>query len=257
MISRRFAVLAAGLAFPISTAAGQHDYRNLDRGRPIVTEDAYPVEHRALELMAPVSVEREGGQAATMVEPELMFGAVRNGMIGIGAPVVLGEGGGLAGLRPFAFYNFNTEMPGLPALALRVDLTTPGGSLGGEGVLAAFTAIATRSFGVTRAHLNVAAVVGEATDAPHDDAPGRWGISLGVDHALWRHSVTLMADVGVTDPLVGGTPEWTGAAGIRMQLTPTLVFDLGAGRRLGEGGPDLALTAGLTRSLGWFAGSVE
>lgn len=242
---------------PLRAVVAQHDYRNLDRGRPIATEDAYPVEHRALEFMAPVSVEREDGSTATMLEPEFMFGAIVNGMIGMGAPVVLGDGGGLSGLRPFAFYNFNTEMPGLPALALRADLTTPVGSLAGDGVLATFTAIATRSFGVTRLHLNAFATAGDAADAPLDDAPGRWGTSLGVDHTLWRQAIAVMADLRVAEPLGGGPLEVVGGAGARMQVTPTLVFDLGAARRLTDGGPDLVLTAGLTRSLGWFAGGVE
>lgn len=240
-----------------AAVSAQHDYRNLDRHRPIPTEDAYPVEHRALEFMAPASVEREGGETATMLEPEVMFGAWLNGMIGLGAPVALGEGGGLAGLRPFVFHNFNTESPALPAFALRLDATTPVGALGGEGVLGTLTAIATRSFGVTRLHLNASATIGEAADAPLDDAPGRWSAGLAVDHTLWRHSVALMADLRYVDPLHGGDGELVAGAGMRMQVTPTLVFDLGGARRVSDNGPDLVLTAGLTRSLGWFAGGVE
>ena len=253
----RLRLLVLALAFPLAVSPAQHDYRNLDRDRPVATEDAYPVEQRALEFMAPVSVEREGGESATMFEPEVMFGAFANGMLGLGAPVVLGEGGGLAGLRPFLFYNFNTEMPGLPALALRADATTPVGALGGDGVLATLTAIATRSFGVTRLHVNAAATLGDAADAPLEDAPGRWSASLGVDHTVWRHSIALMADVGISEPLGGGDPEVVAGAGMRMQVTPTLVFDLGGARRLTRHGPDLVVTAGLTRSLGWFAGGVE
>lgn len=36
-----------GMAMPVF---GQADYRNLDPGRPIAIEDAYPLEFRALEL---------------------------------------------------------------------------------------------------------------------------------------------------------------------------------------------------------------
>ena len=35
----------------------QIDYRNLDDGRPIATEDAYPVERYAFELLAPYRFE--------------------------------------------------------------------------------------------------------------------------------------------------------------------------------------------------------
>lgn len=244
------------LLVPVGASA-QHDYRNLDRERPVTIEDAYPVEFRALEFMAPVSVEREGGETATMLEPEIMFGAFLNGMVGLGAPVMVGEDGGLAGLRPFAFHNFNTESPRLPAIALRLDATTPVGALGGEGFLATATAIATRSFGVTRLHVNVAATIGDAADAPLDDAPGRWSAGLAIDHTLWRHSIALMADLQLVEPLGSGNQELIAGAGMRMQVTPTLVFDLGGARRLTDGGPDLVLTAGFTRSLGWLAGGVE
>lgn len=200
-------------ALPLTAANAQHDYRNLDHGRPVVTEDAYPVEQRALEVMLPASYGRTAGAGDWMVEPELMWGAAPNGMLGLGAPIALGDGGGLVGLRPFAFYNFNTEMPALPALALRFDAT-----------------------------------LGAAADAPLDDAPARWNVSLGVDHTLWRQSAVLVADVQFAESLGGGS-AWLGGAGVRMQFSPSVVFDAGVARRLSAQGPDLFLTAGFTRSF--------
>lgn len=235
-------------ALPLTAANAQHDYRNLDHGRPVVTEDAYPVEQRALEVMLPASYGRTAGAGDWMVEPELMWGAAPNGMLGLGAPIALGDGGGLVGLRPFAFYNFNTEMPALPALALRFDATLPIGALGGEGVLGGITAIATRSFGRIRMHLNAGATLGAAADAPLDDAPARWNVSLGVDHTLWRQSAVLVADVQFAESLGGGS-AWLGGAGVRMQFSPSVVFDAGVARRLSAQGPDLFLTAGFTRSF--------
>ena len=52
---------------------GQTDYYNTDAGRPILIEDAYPVERYAFELqLAPVRLERErGGLCNWGFEPEL------------------------------------------------------------------------------------------------------------------------------------------------------------------------------------------
>ncbi|HRP08090.1 MAG TPA: hypothetical protein PLL69_06330 [Gemmatimonadales bacterium] len=223
----------------------QHDYRNLDRGHPVATEDAYPVELRGLEFMAPASWSRSDGESEWMLEPELMWGAFRNGMVGLGAPFGLGEHGGMAGLRPFVFYNFHPGSPGLPALALRADFTLPLGALGGDGVTGALTAIATRSFGATRLHLNASAAVGSAADAPLDDALPRWSASIGVDYALWRNSVLLVADAGHSWAMDGGGGSWSGG-GVRVQVTPTLVFDFGVSNRISE----RRITAGFTKALG-------
>lgn len=243
------------LAFP-TLAAAQHDYRNLDHGRPIATEDAYPVEQGALEVMAPWSFERQAGESGVLFEPEVMWGLFRNAMVGMGVPVLLGDAGGLAGLRPFAFYNFNTETPSLPAMGIRFGLTVPVGGLGGDELLASATALLTRSFGATRMHLNVGATVGAVPTSPLEDAPSRWHGSLAIDHTLWRASMMLMADVRVARPLYTSRKEWLAGAGIRIQVTPTVVFDVGAARRLAHDGPDLAITAGLTRSFA-LTGGVE
>jgi len=232
-----------------TVVTAQHDYRNLDRHRPIATEDAYPVEHGALELMFPFAHERAGGEGEWMLEPEMMWGFADRMMAGLGAPIALGEGGGLAALRPFAFATLAREGPRRPALALRLDGTLPVGSLGGEGPTASLTAIATRSFGASRAHVNVAATAARAADAPLDDAPARWRASLGFDHTLWRRSMVVMADVRYEEAL-DGAGAWLAGAGVRMQFSPTMVLDAGVARRLSAGGPDLVLTAGLTWAPG-------
>jgi hypothetical protein len=237
------------LATPPAALSGQHDYRNLDAGRPSITEDAYPVEQWALELMLPVHHERHAGKNESAIEPEVMWGLAANSMIGLGLPITLGEGGGLAGLRPFAFRNFNTEGPRLPAFALRVDASVPVGRLGGDGPTATVTALATRSFGVTRAHLNVGATVGSTANAPLADPPARWSAGVAVDWTLWRTSTLVVAEVHAARPLDEPSMTWLAGAGIRRQITPSMVVDVGIRRRLTERGPDLVLTAGFTRSF--------
>jgi hypothetical protein len=237
-----------------AVASAQHDYRNLDHGRPIATEDAYPVERHALEVMFPWSLEREGGEGALMFEPEVMWGAVRNGMVGLGAPIMLGDAGGLAGLRPFVFYNFNTEGR-WPAVGMRLDGSLPVGALGGDEAAVSLTLLATASpFPATRVHLNSGVRLSGGAHGPLEDAAPSMSHSLALDHTLWRQSAVVMMDVQRNQE--GDFSWWVLGAGIRMQATPTMVFDLGAHRRLSPLGPDLVVTAGLTRSFS-LAGGVE
>jgi hypothetical protein len=247
------AVLAALLVVP-GRAAAQHDYRNLDHGRPISTEDAYPVEQGAFEVMIPFNYEREAGESGLMFEPEFMWGLLRNAMVGLGAPIRLGDDGGLAGLRPFAFYNFNTESTSLPAVALRVGVTVPVGALGGERPIGTLGLLLTKSFGTTRVHFNTAMSIGDA-NGPLIDHPVDISRSVGVDHTLWRHSAVLMADIQ-RNTEIGEDAWWVAGLGVRMQATPTMVFDIGMQRRLSPVGPDFVLTAGVTRSFA-LTGGVE
>ena len=157
------AVLAAtALVLSAAPAAAQIDYRNLDDGRPVHTEDAYPLERYAFELLAPVRFEAlPGGLDNTIVAPEVEYGAFMNGQVGLAVPFarVHAPGAsdfGLAGLRLHALYNFNSESRSLPAFAVRTDLTLPVGALAGDVARLTVKGIATRSWGLTRAHLNAA-----------------------------------------------------------------------------------------------------
>jgi hypothetical protein len=75
-----------------------------------------------------------------------------------------------------------------------------------------------------------------------------------LDHTLWRQSAVIMADIQRNK--VSGESWWLVGAGIRMQATPTMVFDVGMQRRLSPVGPDLVLTAGITKSFA-LGGGVE
>src|SRR5229473_6734689 len=146
------AAAVVGLCGTRSLAA-QTDYRNLDEGRPTRVEDAFPVERYAFEFLTSYALEREpGGGIVHAFVPELEYGLVANGELGIAAPVgILDEGGitraGLSGLRAFALYNFNSESAAVPALALRADVRLPAGSFAGGETRVTLKGIATRSWG--------------------------------------------------------------------------------------------------------------
>ncbi len=237
--------LALLLAFAAAPLAAQHDYHNLDRGHPAITEDAYPVEWQALEMTLSGHGERHDGINRSIIEPELAWGALPNLMFGLAVPIALDRQGVGWGLRVFTLINFNTESRRLPALALRVEGPN---NRPGKSPLTMLTAIATRSWGVTRLHLNAGVTIGSADAASDLEPPPRWQGSLAVDHTLWRHAVLLVAEAVVARPLGGGT-TWLGGAGMRWQLDPSLILDAGVSRRLASDGPDLAVTLGLTRAI--------
>lgn len=257
MFSPRTAAVAVGLCtLFLGRASAQIDYRNLDDDRPVVTEDAYPVERYAFELLAPYRFEAEaGGTELHTIVPEMAYGLARNAQVGLKLPLAAaddatGTDWGLAGLRVFGLYNFNTESRGLPALSLRADVSFPVGSLAGDGTRFAIKAIATRSWGRMRAHLNASRGFGSEDALSVAEPLNRWSASLAVDRTFFRSSILLIGEVA-TSQAVGGAPTAVNASlGARWQWTPTLVVDAGVTRRLHSvTGPDIALTIGLSHAF--------
>lgn len=256
MFSLRTAAMAVGLCTSfLPPASAQIDYRNLDDDRPVVTEDAYPVERYAFELLAPYRFEAEaGGQLHTAV-PEAKYGLARNAQIGLKLPVAAadeatGTDWGLAGLRVFGLYNFNTETRWLPALSLRADATFPVGSLAGNGSRFALKAIATRSWGRMRAHLNASRGFGSEDALSVAEPLNRWNASLAVDRTFFRSSILLIGEVAVSQAVQDAPTAVNASFGGRWQWTPTLVLDAGVTRRLrSDTGPDIALTIGLSHAF--------
>ena len=245
--------LAAGLAGP---AAAQIDYRNLDDHRPVAIEDAYPVERHAFELVLPYHFESEpDGATVHAIVPELVHGIVANGQIGVKAPVVTVAAGGaretgLAGLGVFALYNLNTEGSWLPALSLRGDLSLPFGALASDDARFALKAIATRSWGKTRAHINASWAFGSDGALSTFESADRWSAGLAVDRVALRRSLLLIGAIAASEAARGAPTEVNAALGFRLQWTPTVVLDAGVERRLRERvGPDIGLTVGLSHAF--------
>ena len=136
-------------------ARAQTDYRNLDDGRPVRTEDAFVVDRHAFEMLAPLTFDADvSGARRYVVQPELEYGVLPNAQVSARLPFGLvdsaGSDGGVGGLQLSAVYNLNTEGPSLPAFSVRADLTLPVGALGGDVALTTVKAIATRTFGLSR-----------------------------------------------------------------------------------------------------------
>lgn len=252
-ISRAVSSALLGLALVATRLAAQIDYRNLDDERPVGTEDAYPIERYAVELLAPFTLATAGGDQQYIVAPELGYGLLDNAQAGIKLPVAVSTMngtslGGLGGLAVFALYNFNTESRLLPAFALRGDVAFPVGSLAGDGVRFTLKAIATRSWGRWRTHLNLLGSSG-SDDDPGIDALPRWAASVALDRTFFRQSLLLIGEVAVFEQASETPTQATAALGLRWQWTPTLVLDTGVSTRLTSTGPDFTITLGFSHVL--------
>jgi hypothetical protein len=247
-------VIAALLGLPAGAHA-QLDYRNLDDDRPTLIEDAYPVERYAFEFLAPWRYSRHRGNGGVhSFVPELEYGLLRNFQLGLKLPVARAETAngyewGISGFRVFSLYNFNTEGRWLPALALRGDAVFPVGSLAGEGTRFTAKAVATRSWGQTRIHLNGAYTFGSDRPLAAADAAHKWWLGAAVDRTLYRQSMLLVAEVYALRPASSEPVELNASIGLRYQWTPVMVFDLGVARRLRSTGPNHEITLGISRAF--------
>ncbi|MGH7658441.1 MAG: hypothetical protein ACREL6_09410, partial [Gemmatimonadales bacterium] len=62
----------------------QTDYRNLDEGRPVGAEDAYPVERYAFEFVLPYAYGNGAGDDRLhRFMPELSYGILPNTQVGV------------------------------------------------------------------------------------------------------------------------------------------------------------------------------
>jgi hypothetical protein len=99
---------------------------------------------------------------------------------------------------------FNTESPRLPALSIRGDLSIPIGSLAGEDTRVTLKGIATRTWGRTRFHLNVARGFGSEDQLAAAEPASRWAYSLAADRTLFRQSVLLIGEIAAAEAMRGG-----------------------------------------------------
>lgn len=255
-ITWRTALAAAALAAGFRPAPAQIDYRNLDDDRPVLVEDAYPLERYAFEFLAPYRFVRDkSGRSVHGFIAELEYGILPNAELGVKLPVsALRDGGatdwGISGLRVFGLYNFNTESPVFPALSLRADATFPVGSLGGRETHVAVKALATRSWGRSRVHLNAAYGFGPEGTASAVESAGRWWYGAALDHTLFRQSTLLVGEVYALRAADGERVQVNASLGLRYQWSPYVVLDAGISRGLRSGlGPDYAVTFGISRAF--------
>ncbi|HET8532873.1 MAG TPA: transporter, partial [Methylomirabilota bacterium] len=146
-------------------------------------------------------------------------------------------------------YNFNQETVSLPALALRIGLDTPTG-VGSQSVSVEVKGIVTKSIERLAVHLNAGYQI--PTSTRRDERDGVYQLALGASYPLgapWLTRLLLVGDVFAEQAARRGESPVVGTEiGVRYQLTPRLVWDVGVGTEFA--GPrrrsDLFMTTGVS-----------
>ena len=245
--------LWAGAPLPL---AAQEDFRNTDRGRPLLVEDAYPIELREweFELGGRGRLVEGGGRSAAGVQAGLKTGLLPNTQVGLEFETTLEPTGrgtelGFGGVGAHVLHNLNRETWSWPAFALRAEVHGPGSAnIGRDDWSLELTGLATRSIGRLRLHANGGRRFG--TEGTGRDA---WRAGLAADYPIGLFSRLVMADVFVEVPEEAGRTRMWLELGSRWQLTNSSVLDLGLATRLDEweaGRANAELTLGVSLAFG-------
>lgn len=229
---------AALVLFALGASATGYtiDHSNLDAGRPVQLEDAYPIEKGewALEVGAGASHEREAANQGR-IDAELLYGLLLNLHVGVGTslftePDSLGRGQERSGdLRLSTLYNLNQESRTLPALGVKAEVTLPTGD-GSEEAGVQVTGLLTKSIARLALHLNAGAEF--QNEAPAEERDWSYLLALGASYPLGapRNTLTtLVGDVVLRQDRVREESETvTMELGLRRQFSQRFVLDIGA-----------------------------
>lgn len=212
------------------------DHNNLDEGHPLRVEDAYPLAYGELSTEVGVQAHHpRHGTDRVSFPLELLYGAYWNLHVGIGTtlstqPHSMNEGEKSGDVRIFGLYNVNQETLRLPALATKVSVTLPTG-IDARRTDIGLMGIVTRSLSHGRIHLNVGYAFHKG--AQNRGRSGEYEVVLGGQYPLaYPRSFTtsLLADVFTQpSPRVGGKQVTGVEVGIRHQVAPLTVVDMGIG----------------------------
>ena len=251
MHARTFVLLAHLWAPPL--AAAQEDFRNLDRGHPLRTEDAYPLPSGEWEVEAGLRGHLQDDASVANGAVELKTGVARNVEFGLELDGTFAgsadESAAIEGLGAHALYGLLRETWSWPGAGLRGEVGSPGiGDEGREGWTGAVDLLLTRSLGRLRLHANAGRewVAGV-------DGPDVWRVGIAADYPVGLFSRAVMADVYARLPDEGGRANVWLELGTRWQITNSTVFDLALGTRLDEltqGRGNVELGVGVSHAFG-------
>ncbi len=224
-------VLAAGLASP----AAAIDHKNLDEGRPLRLEDAYPIASGEWAIEAGIGGTFQRRRANRAEFPiEVLYG-LPNLQLGLGttlstSPREIEEQSKSGDLQLSALYNLNQETLTLPAFGVKLTVNLPTG-VESSGVDVELKGIVTKSFDRLSGHLNVAYEFLNGTEP--GEREGRYQLVLGASYpvgAPYHTRTTLVGDVFTEQGSRRGESNLVGVeVGVRHQLTPRIVWDAGIG----------------------------
>jgi hypothetical protein len=233
---REVVVVALGIIAATVGDADAIDHKNLDEGRPTRLEDAYPIaEHEiAIETGAGFALLKRGPDRGVF-PIEVLYGPLPNLQVGIGStlftdPHDIDDRPKSGDLRASALYNFNQETLTLPAFAAKLSVTAPTG-VDAHGWGIEIKGIVTKSFDRLSFHLNGGYEF--LTGSTRAERDGRYDFALGASYPVGAPTftrATLVADVFADQPATRGESTIVGTeVGLRYQLTPSIVWDVGVG----------------------------
>jgi len=233
---RDIVVIAVWIIAATAGVADAIDHKNLDEGRPTRLEDAYPIGH------GEISIETGAGFALLKSGPnhgvfpiEILYGALPNLQLGIGStlftdPHDIEDRPKSGDLRASTLYNFNQETLTLPAFAAKLSVTAPTG-VDAHGWGIELRGIVTKSIDRLSFHLNGGYEF--LTDSRRTERDGRYELALGASYPIGAPKftrATLVVDVFADQPVTRGGSTVVGTeVGLRYQLTPSIVWDVGVG----------------------------
>ena len=255
MRSKIFVILLILVFFWVSSLSAQVDFRNSDRGRPILIEDAYPIEFLAFELQGGIQYERREGGNGSSFRPEFRFGGYKNLQAGVeaGYNSLWNEKSrsGISDTFVHLLYNFNQEGLEIPALSIRLDGGIPTGGLGTDNTNASAALLATKSFRELRLHSNLSYTLGPTALEGEGVELSRYFYGLGIDYSWPLKFIIVMGDIVLIRPIDNQKSELLLELGTRVQIHPKWVLDAGIGTgALREEGSDVIATVGLTYIFG-------
>ena len=249
---------ALWLSVLIAGSAGAVDHNNIDAGRPLSFDDAEAIAYRERAVEAGHSlIEPSRRDTGLVLDLEFLYGFALNTHASLDIDP---SWGGRAdddetrfdpgNLSVGVLHNFNREYGGVPAFAVRGDVTFPTGR-DAKGVDTRVRGILSRTvFQYSRVHLNVdGTFAGEAEDGERDFQPAAiLGLSRPIGYPRHFQS-TGLAEFGVrSGELKGSDAVLLVGIGLRRQITVRSVVDIGVESELPldhrDPHDDVRLTAG-------------
>lgn len=222
------------------------DHNNIDSGRPLRFEDAYSIAFREQTLEFGYSLfTRDTARPNHGFSAEWKSGFAKNKEFSIGFHrFSLGSANELESLELSYFHGLRRELNNLPALAYRVEVGVPTRS-GSRGADLLFRGISTKSLkNLDKVHLNVEVEGNTDKFSPSWNALLGYSVPLGYPSTFDR---TLVAELGLLN--IGRKQSGTFGVGLRQQLSPYEIFDLGATLNFSGGTTGLKLAIGYSRSF--------
>ena len=215
------------------------DHKNLDEGRPLRLEDAYPIASGewALETGVGYSMERRSPDHA-FLPVEILYGVFPNFQAGIATTLLTNprsvDGPEKSGdVHLSGLYNFNQETIRMPAFGLKASVNLPSG-VRSRGVDVEIKGLVTKSFDRLSLHFNPAYQFIGGRNA--GERRGIYKFTLGASYPIGAPMytrTTLIGDLFTEQSIRHGESNVYGVeVGFRHQLTQRIVLDFGVGSEL-------------------------